>query len=174
MNIENSKLHSCFKEMHDLALKDFSLNLALTELEIYKERQKWRRGCKMSAYFQSTPERAAFSRLMYVAARVNQLYTISEISSELNISRQSLSKVTDDCCAEGWIVWQKVHGNSYKYMASEALCVAIEGYADYSSDMFLKGSMHDAEHFLGLLKRRQPELHCYATKDHVPLHAEDR
>jgi hypothetical protein len=159
MNAMTDKPHSCVEEMQKLALRDFSLNLAITELKIYKERQKWRDECKMTAYFQSTPEKAAFSRLMYVAARVNHLYTISEISRELSISRQTLSKVTDDCCAAGWIVWEKVHGNSFKYKASEELCQSIEAYADYSSDMFLEGSVHASEAFLGMLKRRKPDWH---------------
>ena len=159
MNAITDKPHSCVEEMHKLALRDFSLNLAITELKIYKERQKWRNECKMTAYFQSTPEKAAFSRLMYVAARVNQSYTISEISNELSISRQTLSRLTDDCCKEGWIVWEKVHGNSYKYKASEELCQSIEAYADYSSDMFQHGTMHASEVFLGMLKRRKPDLH---------------
>lgn len=159
MNAITDKPHCCVEEMHQLALRDFSLNLAITELKIYKERKNWRDECKMTAYFQSTPEKAAFSRLMYIAARVNHLYTISEISSELSISRQTLSKVTDDCCAEGWIVWERVHGNSYKYKASEELCQAIEEYADYSSDIFLEGSVHASEVFLGMIKRRKPDLH---------------
>ena len=63
MNAITDKLHSCVEEMHKLALRDFSLNLAITELKIFKERQTWRDECKMTAYFQSTPEKAAFSRL---------------------------------------------------------------------------------------------------------------
>jgi len=159
MNAITDKPQSCVEEMHELALRDFSLNLAMTELKIFQERQKWRDECKITAYFQSTPEKAAFSRLMYVAARVNHLYTISEISTELSISRQTVSKVVQDCCAEGWIVWEKVHGNSYKYKASEQLCQLIEAYADYSSDMFLEGSVHASEAFLGMLKKRKPDWH---------------
>lgn len=162
MNMQNSKPHACIETVRQLAVRDFALELAKTELEMYKERQRWRDECKMTAYFQSTPEKAAFSRLMYVGARVNQSYTISEISTELGISRQTLSKITDDCCQEGWIVWEKVHGNSYKYKASDELCIAIEEYADYSSDLFQKTAVHDAEHFLGQFKRRQPELHRQA------------
>lgn len=159
MNAITDKLHSCVEEMHKLALRDFSLNLAITELKIFKERQTWRDECKMTAYFQSTPEKAAFSRLMYVAARVNHLYTISEISRELSISRQTLSKVVQDCCAAGWIVFEKINANSYKYKASEELCQSIEAYADYSSDMFQHGTMHASEAFLGMLKRRKPDWH---------------
>ena len=159
MNAITDKPHSCVEEMHKLALRDFSLNLAITELKIFKERQKWRDECKMTAYFQSTPEKAAFSRLMYVAARVNKLYTILEISNELSISRQTVSKLVQDCCAEGWIVSDKISATRYKYKASEELCQSIEAYADYSSDMFQEGSMHASEAFLGMLKRRKPDWH---------------
>lgn len=159
MNIQNIKPNACVDEVLQLAVRDFALELAKTELEIYKERKSWREADKMAAYFQSTPEKAAFSRLMYVAARVNQSYTISQASIQLGISRQTLSRVTDDCCKEGWIVWEKVHGNSYKYKASEELCQSIEEYADYSSDMFQRSAVHESEHFLGTLKRRKSELH---------------
>lgn len=169
MNVMTDKPHSCVEEMHKLALRDFSLNLAITELKIYKERQKWRDECKMTAYFQSTPEKAAFSRLMYVAAQVNHLYTISEISTELSISRQTVSKLAQDCCAEGWIVFEKINAKSYKYKASEELCQSIEDYADYSSDMFLEGSVHASEVFLGMIKRRKPNLHRKISERELQL-----
>lgn len=169
MNAFIDKPHSCVEDMIQLALRDFSLNLAITELKIFKERQKWRDECKMTAYFQSTPEKAAFSRLMYVAARVNQLYTISEISSDLSISRQTVSKLVQDCCAEGWIVSDKISATRYKYKASESLCQSIEAYADYSSDMFQHGTMHASEAFLGMLKRRKPDLHGKYQKEMYKL-----
>jgi len=169
MNAFIDKPHSCVEEMLKLALRDFSLNLAITELKIFKERQKWRDECRMTAYFQSTPEKAAFSRLMYVAARVNQLYTISEISSDLSISRQTVSKLVQDCCAEGWIVSDKISATRYKYKASESLCQSIEAYADYSSDMFQHGTMHASEAFLGMLKRRKPDLHGKYQKEMYKL-----
>ena len=169
MNAFIDKPHSCVEDMLQLALRDFSLNLAITELQIYRERQKWRDECRMTAYFQSTPEKAAFSRLMYVAARVNQLYTISEISSDLSISRQTVSKLVQDCCAEGWIVSDKISATRYKYKASESLCQSIEAYADYSSDLFQEGSMHASEALLGMLKRRKPDLHGKYQKEMYKL-----
>ncbi len=169
MNAFIDKPHSCVEEILQLALRDFSLNLAMTELKIFKQRRKWCDECKMTAYFQSTPEKAAFSRLMYVAARVNQLYTISEISSDLSISRQTVSKLVKDCCAEGWIVSDEISATRYKYKASESLCQAIELYADYSSDLFQKSSMHASEAFLGMIKRRKLNLHGQVSKRDVQI-----
>jgi hypothetical protein len=144
----------------DAALQSFSEELAKTEIQIFQRRNSWRAKCKMTAYFQSTPEKAAFSRLMYLATCVKQPYTITEICNELGISRQTICIYTDDCCKEGWIVWEKVAGNSYKYMASQELCDGILAYADYASDMFLKGDVHDTEHFLRTVKRRKAALRC--------------
>ena len=158
-------------DIYKTALNDFSYYLALAELQIYKDRKTWRASDAMTAYFQSTPEKAAFSRLMYVGACVNQGYTVSQISAELHISRQTICKFTEDCCAAGWIVWEKVYGNSYKYKASDALCDAVVEYADYSSDVFLDAKVHNAEHLLGLIKRRNFDLPSQVVKiDYAGVH----
>lgn len=146
------------------ALNDFSYHLALAEIQIFTDRKNWRATDAMTAYFQSTPEKAAFSRLMYIAACVNQGYTVSQISTKLNISRQTICKFADECCATGWIVWEKLSGNSYSYKASDQLCAAIVEYADYSSDVFLNAEVHNAEHLLALLKRRKSDLPSQVVK----------
>jgi len=150
--------------IYKTALNDFSYHLALAELQIFKDRKNWRKTDAMTAYFQSTPEKAAFSRLMYIAACVNQGYTVSQISAELHISRQTICKFTDECCAAGWIVWEKISGNSYSYKASDELFAAIVEYADYSSDVFLQAEVHNAEHLLALLKRRKSDLPSQVAK----------
>jgi len=157
-------------EVTRAALLEFSEELARTELQVFKSRKQWSASDKLTAYFQSTPEKAAFSRLMYLAARVKQPYTVTEISNELGISRQTICTFTDDCCAEGWIVWQKVTGKSYKYMASSKLCERIVEYADYASDLFLQDPIYQAEQFLNTLKKRKAALRCADKSDHVPLH----
>lgn len=149
--------------IYKTALNDFSYHLALAELQIFRDRKNWRKSDAMTAYFQSTPEKSAFSRLMYVGACVNRGYTVSQISAELQVSRQTICKFTDECCAAGWIVWEKVSGNSFKYKASDELCAAIVEYADYSSDVFLQTEVHNAEHFLALLKRRKSDLPSQVT-----------
>ena len=73
------------------ALHEFSFHLAKTEIEIFKERKRWRSDCALSNYFQSTPEKAVFSRVMYIAAVVKQGYTVGEMAKELSISRQTIS-----------------------------------------------------------------------------------
>lgn len=88
------------------ALHEFSFHLAKTEIEIFKERKRWRADCVLTNYFQSTPEKAVFSRVMYIAAVVRQGYTVGEMAKELSISRQTISNLCKEtvlqvgCCAK--------------------------------------------------------------------------
>ena len=140
------------------ALREFSFHLANIEIDIFKQRKIWRSSDQMTAYFQSTPEKAVFSRVMYRATCVQQAYTISEISSELGVSRQTISKICKETVEAGWVICAKSEKRS-TYQASKILCDSIIQYADYSSDLFLNSPVHDAEHFLGMLKKRKSSLH---------------
>ena len=136
------------------ALHEFSFHLAKTEIEIFKERKRWRSDCALTNYFQSTPEKAVFSRVMYIAAVVKQGYTVGEMAKELSISRQTISNLCKETVAVGWVICEKKDKRQY-YQVSEELRASIVGYADYSSDMFQKIMVHEAELLLGLLKRRK-------------------
>ena len=139
------------------ALNDFSYYLALTELQIFKDRQRWIAESQMSAWFQSSSEKAVFGRLLYVGTVVKEPYTLTQIAKELNISRQTISNYLRETVDAGWVV-SKQKGKTLYYMASDKLCESIVGYADYSSDMFQRSHVHEAEHLLGLLKKRQKAL----------------
>ena len=141
-------------DMINTALHEFSFHLAKTEIEIFKERKRWRSECVLTNYFQSTPEKAVFSRVMYIAAVVKQGYTVGEIAKELCISRQTISNLCKETVSAGWVICKKKNKRQY-YQASDELCEAIVKYADYSSDMFQKTMVHEAEVLLGLLKRRK-------------------
>ncbi len=139
------------------ALHEFSFHLAKTEIEIFKERKRWRSDCALTNYFQSTPEKAVFSRVMYIAAVVKQGYTVGEMAKELSISRQTISNLCKETVSAGWVICEKKDKRQY-YQASDELCALVVGYADYSSDMFQKTMVHEAEVLLGLLKRRKAAL----------------
>lgn len=140
------------------ALRDFSFHLANIEIDIFKQRKIWRNLDQMSAYFQSTPEKAVFSRVMYSATCLQQAYTVSEISLELGVSRQTISKICKETVEAGWIICAKFE-KRLTYQASKILCDSIIQYADYNSDLFLDSPVHDAEHFLGMLKKGKAALH---------------
>lgn len=88
----------------------YALALAKWQIEIYQARNQ-RDGKPIQRYFNSTPARNTMSRLMYLAAYDNRLYTISVIAAELHISRQAASKMIEECLAENWI---EADGKGYK------------------------------------------------------------
>ena len=139
------------------ALHEFSFHLAKTEIEFFKERKRQRFDCALTNYFQSTPVKAIFSRVMYIAAVVKQGYTVAEMAKELSLSRQTISNLCKETVSAGWVLCNKKDKRQY-YQASDELCEAIVKYEDYSSDMFQKTMVHEAEVLLGLLKRRKAAL----------------
>ena len=89
------------------AFHEFSFHLAKTEIEIFKERKRWRSNCALTNYFRSTLEKAVFSRMMYIAAVVKQGYTVGEMAKELSISRQTISNLCKETVALGWVICEK-------------------------------------------------------------------
>ena len=102
-------------------LHEFSFHLAKTEIEIFKERRQWRSDCALTNYFQSTPEKAVFSRMMYIAALVKQGYTVGEMAKELLISRQTISNLCKETVAAGWVICKKkIKGNIIRLLKNYA------------------------------------------------------
>ncbi len=158
--------------IYKTALNDFSYYLALTEIQIFRDRQRWISEDKLTAWFQSSPEKAVFGRLLYVGTVVKEPYTLTQIANELNISRQTISNYLRETVDAGWVVAEQ-KGKTLYYKASDELCKSIVGYADYSSDMFQMSDVHEAEHLLGLLKKRQKDLRFNVLKsDYNSLHGE--
>ena len=150
-------------DIYKTALNDFSFHLARTEIQIFKDRQRWISESKLTAWFQSSSEKAVFARLLYVGTVVKQGYTLTEIANELNISRQTISAFLKETVAAGWVI-SKQKGKTLYYHASDELCESIVAYADYSSDLFQMTEVHEAEHLLGLLKKRQKALPSQVAK----------
>lgn len=149
--------------IYKTALNDFSYYLALTEIQIFKDRQRWISENKLTAWFQSSSEKSAFGRLLYIGTVVKEPYTLTQIANELNLSRQTISTYLRETVEAGWVVAEQ-KGKTLYYKASDELCESIVGYADYSSDMFQMTEVHEAEHLLGLLKKRQKALRFNVLK----------
>ena len=159
-------------DIYNTALNDFSYHLARTEIQIFKDRQRWITESKLTAWFQSSSEKAVFGRLLYVGTVVKQGYTLTQIASELQISRQTISAYLKETVAAGWVV-SKQKGKTLYYYASDELCKSLVDYANYSSDIFLMTDVHEAEHFLGLIKKRQNDLPINVLKrDYYSLQGE--
>ncbi len=144
-------------DIYKTALNDFSYYLARTEIQVFKDRQRWIAESKLSAWFQSSSEKAVFGRLLYIGTVVNDPYTLTQIANELSLTRQTISAYLKETVAAGWVISEQ-KGKTLYYMASTELCESIVGYADYSSDLFQMSEVHEAEHLLGLLKKRQNAL----------------
>jgi hypothetical protein len=159
-------------DIYNTALNDFSYHLARTEIQVFKDRQRWIAQSKLTAWFQSSSEKAVFGRLLYVGTVVKQGYTLTQISSELQISRQTISAYLKETVAAGWVV-PKQKGKTLYYYASDELCKSLVDYANYSSDLFQMTEVHEAEHLLGLLKKRQNDLPVNVLKrDYYSLRGE--
>ena len=82
---------------------------------------------KVGRYFRSTPNRRAFYYLMCRAAYVKELYTVSQISEKLQISRQSATTLVQECLAEGWII--SPEPSAKRYRASKTLIELDDSFA---------------------------------------------
>ena len=72
------------------------------EISIYQARQT-RMSTKLQRYFNSTPLRNVFARMIVYAKCANKHYSIQYIADQLKTTRQSISKIVEECEAEGWI-----------------------------------------------------------------------
>jgi len=96
------------------------------EIAVYQARQT-RMSTKVQRYFNSTPLRNVFARMVSYAYCVNKHYSIQYIADQLKTTRQSISKIVDECEAEGWINVIRTP-NSVEVQASD---VTYEGMLNY-------------------------------------------
>ena len=119
-------------------LSDYAVALAKWQVELYQGRQT-RMDNPIQRYFNSTPARNAFARMMFVAYQEdNSLYTKSSIARELHITRQAASLMVDDCLAEGWI---EANGNGYK--ASQTLADKVMDYVEFHIGTLVENPVPD-------------------------------
>ena len=127
--------------MNDIEQKilgEYAIALAQWQIELYRGRNQ-RKDDAIQRYFNSTPVRNTFSRMMFVAYHDDKsLYTKSEISRQLMITRQAASQMIDDCLAEGWI---ECTGKGYK--ASQVLENKMMDYTKFHIKTLSETALHD-------------------------------
>ena len=117
------------------ALMDkYTLQLCFYEMTLYHGRQR---------YFNSTPTKNAFARLMYIASNVKSLYTKTAISQELHITRQAAHVMVEECLDGGWVEVDQ-DGRCPTYKASETL---VDGVKMYAAFAFEKGENIGVVHY---------------------------
>ena len=90
------------KQLQNYLDMEMSKVLCQLELNIYQGRQD-RLTTKIQRYFNSTPLRNAFNRIIVYSYIVNELYTISCVADQLRTTRQSIANMVMECEAEGWV-----------------------------------------------------------------------
>lgn len=144
------------KTIADVAMQSFIVSLCTTEVELFKERENWKAEDQLTAYFQSTPQKAAFGRLMTKAALVTECYNIKEICDELKLTRQSVHRMVNECIDADWItVCNRCcnNGEKNKYIANQELVRSTEGYARYLLAKLIETKALENENLLYQLNR---------------------
>ena len=119
-------------------LSDYAVALAKWQIELYRGRNQ-RMDNPIQRYFNSTPTRNTFARMMFLAYQDDKsLYTKAEISRQLFITRQAASQMVEDCLAEGWI---EANGNGYK--ASQTLADKMMDYVEFHIDTLTRNPVTD-------------------------------
>jgi hypothetical protein len=113
-------------DIFDRLLMDYKLAIAEIELSHRTIRNTDGRN-RISDYFNSTNNRLGFYYLMLKAAYVKQPYSMTNISDQLNISRQSGTTLVQECMAEGWVEVCSCGGKHYQ--ASKIMIDADNEYA---------------------------------------------
>ena len=103
----------------------YAVEQAKHALSIYKARQT-RMDNAIHRYFNSTPVRNTFARLMFIAANVKSNYTKKKIAEELHISWQAAHIMVEECLEAGWIE-RSEHG----FFATEELVQAHYRYVEH-------------------------------------------
>ena len=143
------------------ALMDkYTLQLCYYEMTLYHGRQTRLNGA-MQKYFNSTPTKNAFARLMYIAANVKSLYTKTAISQELHITRQAAHVMVEECLDGGWVEVDQ-DGRCPTYRASETL---VDGVKMYAAFAFKKGENIGVVHYRQSISNydaaeRKASLYC--------------
>ena len=92
---------------------------------------------KIQRYFNSTPLRNVFARLMVACFYENQPKNISYLASKIIVTRQAISTLVKECEAEKYIIVTRQSG-TVLCTASEKLVLAYEDYCSWKKTLLLQ------------------------------------
>ena len=111
-NVEN--------EMFDRVWEDYMARLLEVEVEIYKSRLL-RMDTPTQIYFNSSPLKNVFARVMCVARLQGKARSITQLASILLVSRQAISTIVQDCLDKKWIKLVEIRGREKTYYGTSLL-----------------------------------------------------
>ena len=132
------------KQLQDYLDMEMSKVLCQLELNIYQGRQD-RLDTKIQRYFNSTPLRNAFNRIIVYSFIVNQFYTISCVADQLRTTRQSIANMVMECEAEGWIEVER-SPNRVAFKGNQELYDGFLSYLEHRKELsrdLTKGKWND-------------------------------
>lgn len=121
-NVEN--------EMFDRVWEDYMARLCEVEIEIYKSRIL-RMDTPTQRYFNSSPLKNVFARVMCVARLQGKPLTITQLAHKLLVSRQAISTMVQECLDKGWIKLVEIRGREKNYYATSLLVSATVTYVQF-------------------------------------------
>ena len=129
-NIKNKTLD----EMFDHVWEDYMVRLCVTEVEIYKSRLL-RMDNPIQIYFNSSPLKNVFARVMAISRIKKKPQTITKLASQLLVSRQAISTIVRECLEKDWIELVERRGREKTYYATETLVYAVNNYISFVYDL---------------------------------------
>ena len=135
-NVDKQPSHKSLDNVHKYLENQLIIGNCNVEIEVFVARLT-RRTNRLQRYFNSTPLRATFSRILVLGKCVNRLYTISEIADKLQTSRQSIAILVNECEEEGWAYVVR-NGNRVQFQATDELYEAHKEYVKWRMELSRK------------------------------------
>jgi len=122
----------------DLIWEDYMVKLMETELDIYLSRIQ-RMDTECQQYFNSSPLRNAFARVMNIARLKGQGCNITQLANQLLSSRQAVSTMIQECLERGWIELSIQQGREKNYVGTAELMKHMNHYIEFIYELDSKG-----------------------------------
>ena len=116
--------------LFDRVWQEYIVRLAETELEIYQARLV-RMDTPTQKYFNSSPLKNVFARAMVIARLQNKPRTITQLASQLLVSRQAISSMIQECLELKTIVLVEVRGREKTYYGTSFLINEFNKYVNF-------------------------------------------
>ena len=136
----------------DQVIDDYTLNLSKLEVDLYQDRMLWCEQEEISRYFQSTPLKAAMSRLLAIAALEGEGLNKLDIAVALGCSRQMVHNIVEECLNAGWFVRTPDKKNTRCFAASPELVESVRGYAEYVIEKVIEHKVDVSSNIYSSLK----------------------
>lgn len=133
------------KEIEQALADEYAKHLFIRQLRSHTEKSE-RVETRLQRYFNSTPAKNMLAKVLCIANYDNQPYTKTEISEQLNISRQAAHTYIEECLEEGWAV--ECDSCEKHYKASPSLIEAGRKYAHDNYMSAKKSNLIPAYHAL--------------------------